>query len=229
MPSGSSRLESKSWNWGMLLKPLIPLVLCSKCPRPRASFQVVKSLLFLRCITGMGGSVWSWARRPVGLVDNVLGLVPQENLKLFMVTHWHGKKKRPQTATCAWFRRFRRLLAQFYMKQRSFKKMVPTTPDSWECAWFSPLHPHLPDHKISIRAWHLGTSHLMWELKAASTNSSKEHHCLRCILLDSVTTRKTFPANMAFLSLVSCLESHTGQGSQESSSPFISPCKMLPK
>lgn len=87
MPSGSSRLESKSWNWGMLLKSLIPLVLCSKCPRPGASFQVVKSLLFLRCITGMGGSVWSWARRPVGLVDNVLSLVPQENLKLFMVTH----------------------------------------------------------------------------------------------------------------------------------------------
>lgn len=146
-----------------------------------------------------------------------------------MVTHWHGKKKRPQTPTCAWFRRFRRLLAQFYMKQRSFKKTVAATPDSWECVWFSPLRPHLPDHKISIRAWHLRTSCLTWELKAASTDSSKEYHCLRCILLDSVTTRETFPAVRPFFHSSSCLESHTGQGSQESSSPFILPCKILPK
>lgn len=68
----------------MLLESLIPLVLCSKCSRPGSSIQVVKSLLFLRCITGMGGSVWSWASRTMGLVDNVQGLVPRENLKHFL-------------------------------------------------------------------------------------------------------------------------------------------------
>lgn len=81
MPSDSSPLESKSWTWGMLPKPLIPLVLCSKYGRPGTSIQVVKSLLFPRCVTGMGGSVWSCASRAMGLVDNVQGLVPQENLK----------------------------------------------------------------------------------------------------------------------------------------------------
>lgn len=79
------------------------------------------------------------------------------------------------------------------------------------------------------KSLNLGTRCLTWELKAASTDSSKEYHCLRCILLDSVTTRETFPAIQSFFHSSSCLESHTGQGSQESSSPFISPCKMLPK
>lgn len=70
--------------WAMLLKPLIPLLLCYRVPWPGTNVPVVKGLLLLSCITEMDGSVQSWACRAVGLAHRTLGPALQANLEQFL-------------------------------------------------------------------------------------------------------------------------------------------------